>query len=108
MVKGEDSINKTNGIIYLTTKSHQPPLSLADISRGQPRLKEKKMLYVIDDKVMTDTMNVRIDSSIILRVEAVRSEDIPYLAKWGESFGVLLISTKINFKKPENGQIRLQ
>jgi hypothetical protein len=108
VVKGEDSINKKSGIIYITTKNHLPPLTLADISRGQPGLKEKNVLYIIDDKMITDTINVRIDSSIIVRIEAVHSADIPYLVKGGEPFGVLLISTKINFKKPEKDQIRLQ
>jgi hypothetical protein len=108
VVKGEDSVNKTSGVIYLMTKSHLLPLTLADISRAQPGLNTKNIVYIIDDEMIKDTMNVRIDSSVILRVQAVNSADNPYLIKGSDSFGVLLISTKIKFKEPEKDQIRLQ
>lgn len=111
VVSGIDSVNKTSGSIYLTTKSpYQPPLTLADISRGQAgfNANNKNIVYIIDDKVIADPLMVRMDSSIILRIQAVNSTDISYLAKSGDPFGILVISTKLKFKEPQKGQIRLQ
>jgi hypothetical protein len=107
----KDTLNKTGGFIYITMKNpSRLPLTLFDITRAQGATGAKKILYIIDDKVILDTSNIRIDSSIIVDVQNVNSSDISYLGTSTDAFDILLISTIYKFNQPKKGekQIRLQ
>lgn len=95
--------------MYITTKSADlPALTLADLLRGQPEFNAKNILYILDGRVIADTTNFKIDPFTVLSVQTVNSADVPYLAKRGEPFVVLMISTTNKNKQAGKDQMLLQ
>jgi len=92
---GLSADKKTNGQVYISLKTpYTSFLTLADITRKQGDIKEKKILYIIDNNVVTDTAGVRIDPSFELVVHAVNTDSIAYLGGGQEKMGVVVIETK--------------
>jgi hypothetical protein len=109
IIKGADSINKTGGSVYITTKSgYLPALTLADILRGQPEFNAKNILYIMDGNLISDTTNLRIDPFTLVKVQTVNSADASYLAQKGEPLVVVMISTTTKYKQAGKDQILLQ
>jgi len=93
--KGESADGKTNGRIYITLKvPFTSFLTLEALSHRQEELKDRKVLYMIDDSVLRDTSGVRIDPSYIAGVRAVNVASIPYAGGSEEKLGILIIKTK--------------
>jgi hypothetical protein len=92
VVKGTDYVLHSNGRLYLTLKQPFTSfLTLADIVRRQTDISEKKILFIINDKVIRDTTGVRIDPGLIGEVHGVSTAEIPYV---GEKMGVIVIRTR--------------
>ena len=85
----------TNGCIFVTLKVPLTSfLTLEAISRQQADLKNRKVLYMIDDNVVMDTSGVRIEPSYIAGVRTVNVASIPYAGGSGENLAILIIKTK--------------
>ena len=96
VVNGLDSITKTNGKVYLLFKQHYTSfLTLSDVLRShQPDFSEQKIIYIIDNKVITDTAGIRIDPTLLLDVHAVSMSDVFYLGGGTAKMGLVSIETK--------------
>jgi len=108
--KGESADRKTNGRIYITLKvPFASFLPLEALSHRQEELKDRKVLYMIDDSVVKDTSGIRIDPSYIAGVRAVNVASIPYVGGSEEKLGILFIKTKKPEPvKSEGPQIRIR
>ena len=81
--------------MYITWKTPHPVfLTLKDIASRQTGYTGSNILYIIDDSVIKDTTNVRIDPSYILRVKYDSTSDKKYLSPDYRQMGILLIETK--------------
>ena len=81
--------------VYLTWITPHPVfLTLGDISSKRTRYPRSTILYIIDDSLIKDTANVRIDPSYILRVKYDSTADKKYLSPDYRQMGILLIETK--------------
>jgi hypothetical protein len=86
--------------VYLTWKTPHPVfLTLKDIASRQTGYTRSDILYIIDDSVMRDTTNVRIDPSHILRVRYDSTTDKKYLSPNYRQMGIILIETKKRLSK---------
>jgi hypothetical protein len=91
---GLDSLRHTNGSIYITRKNPHPRLlSLDDIARTQPISSGDRILYIIDDSLITDTSRIRIESSIVLRIHPASLKDVTYLKDFDAKVALLFIET---------------
>ena len=93
-----------NGAVYITLKNHQSlidflkdkPISLSEISKAN--LSEAKrtqpILYFLDDKLVTDTTNIRLPSKRVTSVTVIEADEMPYFKTTFPNALVLLISTK--------------
>jgi len=101
VVNGLDSATMTNGKIYITLKMPFITfLRLSDLNRSQQGLKKKKVLYIIDNKVITDTTGIRIDPSNIVKTQIISADSILYASLGGKNVKILMIETK--FKRPQD------
>jgi hypothetical protein len=91
-----------NGSIYLTWKTPHPVFfSLADVSDADPTLKGKPIFYIIDDSLISDTTNVRIEAANIFQVHRLDSPHVRYLPKDTGPLTLVLIETFASFHKQE-------
>jgi hypothetical protein len=93
-----------NGAVYITLKNHQSlidflrdkPISLSEISKSN--LSEAKrmqpIIYFLDDKLITDTTNIRLPSKRVTGVILIDANEMPYFKTTFPNALVLLISTK--------------
>jgi hypothetical protein len=109
VVNGADPATMTNGKVYITLKTpFNSFLRLSDINRSQQRLKKKKVLYIIDNKVITDTTGIRIDPSYIVRTQTIRADSILYANMGGKNMKILMIETKCKRPDLKPGTIMLR
>ena len=81
--------------MYITWKTPHPVfLTLKDIASRQTGYTRSNILYIIDDSVINDTTNIRIDPSYILRVKYDSTADKNYLSPSYRQMGLILIETK--------------
>jgi hypothetical protein len=81
--------------MYITWKTPHPVfLTLKDIASRQTGSTRSNILYIIDDSVIKDTTNIRIDPSYILRVKYDSTTDKNYLSPSYRQMGLILIETK--------------
>jgi hypothetical protein len=91
---GLDSPGHRNGSIYITRKNPHPLLlSLDDIARNQHISPGNRILYIINDSLITDTSRIRIESSIILRIQPASLKDVTYLKDFDPRVALLFIET---------------
>jgi hypothetical protein len=99
-----------NGVIYLEWKTPHPEFrSLGDISATQP-LTKALILYIIDDSLIRDTANVRIEAANIFQVHTVSSAQIGYFPAGARPVSIVLVETFASFHKqePQPGTIHLR
>jgi hypothetical protein len=97
-----------NGAVYMTWKTPHPTfLSLGSISAKQTGLTGAPVAFVIDDSLINDTANVRIEAADIFRVHTINSAQISYWPKDTGPVTILLVETFTSFnkKEPPQGQI---
>ncbi len=100
-----------NGAIYLEWKTPHPGFcSLGDISAAQPGLTKAPILYIIDDSLIRDTANVRIEAANIFQVHTVSSAQIGYFPAGARPVSLVLVETFASFHKqePQPGTIHLR
>jgi hypothetical protein len=101
---GKDNPLYPNGAIYITLKDHSIAnrllqdklLSLnniweANISGAD---KHKPVLYLVDDKLLTDTVGVRIPSAFVRNVTVVKAAETAYFRTALPNVLLMRISTK--------------
>jgi hypothetical protein len=99
-----------NGVIYLKWKTPHPEFrSLGDISATQP-LTKAPVVYIIDDSLIRDTANVRIEAANIFQVHMVSSAQIGYFPAGARPVSIVLVETFASFNKkvPEPGTINIR
>jgi hypothetical protein len=99
-----------NGAVYLQWKTPHPAFrSLWDISATQP-LTKGPILYIIDDSLIRDTANVRIEAANIFQVHTVSSAQIGYFPAGARPVSIVLVETFASFNKkvPEPGTINIR
>lgn len=100
-----------NGAIFIKLKDHNiltkiledKPLSIKDIWKANIPEAEKRrtVLYMLDDKLLTDTAAVRIPSMFVKKVTVVKASEMPYFKTALPNVLLMRISTK-----PEQIMIR--
>ena len=89
------NISLLSNKMYITWKTPHPVfLTLKDIASRQTGHTRSNILYIIDDSVIKDTTNIRIDPSYILRVKYDCTTDKNYLSQDYRQMGIILIETK--------------
>ena len=76
--KGQDAtiFSEAGGAILITRKKKLPFISLFDI--GSQKAKEDSLLpkiFIIDKKLITDTLNVRLETSVIKSIEILKDSN---------------------------------
>ena len=93
-----------DGILYITTKNpaemlkylQSPLVSLNDITKTNvPKADRKKpILYLLDNKLLTDTADVLIPSIRVLRVHIVKAAETAYFKTTLPNVLLMMISTR--------------
>ena len=98
VVGGKDSVNKTNGKIYITLKKH--PYHFITIEELTKRCipnfdsKTQPVIYMWDDKLVTDTTNMKFEITYIRDVEVIEGSQIK--AFKGLLAGVIILKINTN------------
>ncbi|MBD1387516.1 hypothetical protein IDJ75_19685 [Mucilaginibacter rigui] len=92
------------GAIYITLKKHNTlvdllkdkRMSLNDIliANLSENKGNKSILYFIDEKLITDTLGVRIPSKYVKKVTIIKAEEMPYFKSAFPDTILMMISTK--------------
>jgi hypothetical protein len=92
------------GVIYITLKDHSeftkllqaPLLSLNDIAKTNIPEPErlKPILFILDDKLLTDTVAIRIPSICVHKVTIVRAAETAYFKTVLPDVLLMMVSTK--------------
>jgi hypothetical protein len=100
-----------NGAVFITLKDHNTftklrqdkLLSLNDIAKTNiPATdKRKPVLYLLDDKLLTDTAGVRIPFTFVKKVTIIKAAETPYFKTALPNVLLMMITTK-----PEELRIR--
>jgi hypothetical protein len=100
-----------NGAIFITLKDHNiitklrqdKLLSLSDIAKTNIPAADirKPVLYLLDDKLLTDTVGVRIPSTFVKKVTITKASETAYFKTALPNVLLMMISTK-----PEQIMIR--
>lgn len=100
-----------DGAVFITLKDHNTFtklrqdkwLSLGDIAKTNITVtdKRKPVLYLLDDKLLTDTAGVRIPSALVKKVTVVKATETPYFKTALPNVLLMMVSTK-----PEELRIR--
>ncbi|QJD95138.1 hypothetical protein HH214_04220 [Mucilaginibacter robiniae] len=97
------------GSIYITLKDHSlldkllkdKLLTLADITEKNMPGQKKQIIYLVDNKMLTDTSGIRIPSNYVKNVKVVKANETPYFKTTFPKAVIVMISTK-----PEEMHIR--
>jgi hypothetical protein len=105
-----------DGAIYVTLKDHSlftklfqlPLLSLNDISKANIPASQihKPVIYILDDKVLTDTALIRIPAVCITKVAVIAAVKTPYFKTALPNVLLMTISTAPLTRKPDHIMIR--
>lgn len=109
VVKNKDSA-APNGKVYIKIKKTETLnlLSVGDISRINHIPSGSTALFMLDNEIIKDTTNFRIDSYYILKVETVKASEIRYLPGNISNFEILKIitATKSNIERENRILVR--
>jgi hypothetical protein len=93
-----------DGVVYATLKDHNmalkllrsPLLSLNDIAKANvPQAERSKpVLFMVDDKLLTDTAGVRIPSFFVYHVKVTKATETAYFKTALPDVLLMMISTK--------------
>ncbi|HSZ34869.1 MAG TPA: hypothetical protein VK772_16245 [Puia sp.] len=109
VVKNTDSASP-NGKVYIKIKETErlDLLTVGDIKRINHIPSGSTALFMLDNEIIKDTTNFRIDSLYILKVETVKASEIVYLPGNISNFEILKIitATKSNIERENRVLIR--
>ncbi len=101
IARGEKSFvdykNHTSGAIYIKLKNPDGVVSLQDLISQKNLKKSDQFIFVINDDVLLDTVNVRIDKDAITEINVISSSDINYLKHHTSS---VVFNIKLLWKTP--------
>jgi hypothetical protein len=101
VVKGYDTSADTYGKVFIKMKNKNLLASLKQITDVQAsKNRESQVLYIVDNKIITDTVNVRFDTSYIKSVHFTSAASIQYL-KGSPQITICTIETKAAPKTPQ-------
>jgi hypothetical protein len=109
--KGFDSINHTQGEIYVTSKNPKEHyfLSLDDIKAKYTKDTKAPVLFMLNnDFVQNNISTLKIDSSYILNVEILRGADFDNLKENIPSLTIIRIKTKTKENLEEADRIYIR
>jgi hypothetical protein len=98
--------NKTypNGVIFITLKDHRKLaemlqdklLSISDITKANisPSEKNSPVIYLLDDKLLTDTAGIRIPSKFVRQVTLTKADETAYFKTALPNVLLMKIATK--------------
>lgn len=94
----------TKGSIYISLKHPLTKLlRLEDIAMAKGAKKERTV-YFIDDSVIKNPAEIRIDSSYMIMIHYFSTPDLPFLKQDHDPFDILLILTKNATRLPKPGE----
>jgi hypothetical protein len=106
-----------NGVIWIKLKDHaileklltDKWLSLSDIAKENLESSErnKPVLYLLNDKLLTDTTGIRIPSLCVSKVMVTKASETNYFKTVLPNVLLMMITTT-TFPKPDPAQIRLR
>jgi hypothetical protein len=109
VVKNKDSA-APNGKVYINIKKTETLnlLTIGDIISMNHIPSGSTSLFLLDNEIIKDTTNFRIDSYYILKVETVKSTELKYLRGNISNFEILKIitATQSNIEKENSMRIR--
>ncbi|WP_147321979.1 hypothetical protein [Mucilaginibacter conchicola] len=103
-VRRKKDLKYPDGVIFITLKNHKKLtdlindrlISLKEIADVNIAMADKKkpLLYIMDDKILTDTNRVRIPSKHFYKVDVIKASDLPYFKVAMPELLILKIITK--------------
>jgi hypothetical protein len=96
-----DSTLHINGKVFMTSKDPKGYqfLTMADLMNAYKKDAQAPTLFMVDNELLTDTSQVRIDSSYILHVKLTQSSEIAYLKNILPNLTIFKITTLKNAEK---------
>lgn len=102
------------GSIYITSKktNHISLITTKDILKGQNLPPETPVIFILNNEIVRDTTNFRIEASFLLRVEMIKASEFHYLPENISNLTILKLFTgrkvdNINQKIRGNSLTRL-
>ena len=82
------------GAIYITLKRSAKMFTIKDILKANDIAPAGISLFILNNEIIKDTSGFKIDSSILLKVETVKSSEIKYLPPNISGFTILELFTQ--------------
>jgi len=105
-----DSAKQIHGKVFITSK--QPNsynfLTIHDIAKTYYNGNYSPIIFILDNDLLKDTLNFKIDSSYVLKIELIKATEIDYLKNTFPNLIILKIVTRTKENIDKQNQIRIR